>query len=100
MIQGQTLLDLAIEKYGHLDGVFWIIEDNPGLSVSSIPSPGTEIFIRDAFTDMDQTSFSVRKYFESRSLQVSTGLVSDDTILQKHYVKPGYWKSGYTKIND
>ncbi|MGA0556524.1 LysM peptidoglycan-binding domain-containing protein [Larkinella sp. VNQ87] len=32
VISGQSLLDIAIEAYGDVEGLHWLLEDNPTLS--------------------------------------------------------------------
>lgn len=97
VIEGQTLLDLAIEKYGHLGGVFTILEDNPQYSVTSVPAPGVDIEIRTDFQDPDQDAEYVRKYFSSRDYKISSGMQSDDTLIGSNlYVDEDYWDEDYT----
>lgn len=44
---GQTLVDVATEKYGHVLGLFWLLEDNGIQSVTDELSEGTPLLIRD-----------------------------------------------------
>lgn len=97
VIEGQTILDLAIEKYGHLGGVFIILEDNPQYSITSVPVPGVDMNFRTEIQDPNQDAEYVRKYYSNRNYKVSSGHPSDDTIIDSDlYVDEDYWDDDYT----
>lgn len=43
---GQSLIDIAVQEYGDIAGVEYIIEDN-NIGISDYLSPGTELVIRE-----------------------------------------------------
>jgi hypothetical protein len=47
--ESQSLIDIALQEYGHVDGVFYLLEDNPGVLINTTdePEPGTVIYIRE-----------------------------------------------------
>lgn len=97
VIEGQTLLDLAIEQYGHLGGVFDIMEDNPQFSITDIPMPGSDIFIKSKIENTDQTATDLREYFDKRSIRISSGFKTDYTSTSSDlYVDEDYWEENYT----
>ncbi len=42
----QSLFDIAIEVYGDVEGSFWLIEDNPGISLTERLRPAQVLAIR------------------------------------------------------
>lgn len=44
--QGQTIYDLAIKHYGDIEGIDWILEDNPGLDIEN-EIDGMQVILRD-----------------------------------------------------
>lgn len=53
---GQTLFDIALQQYGHAEGVAWLIEDNPDLSISQVPVQGTVVKVRESVLDKEVKS--------------------------------------------
>lgn len=48
--EGQSAFDIAIQEYGSIEGIAWLLEDNQdiGLNLNSNIRPGTELIIRNA----------------------------------------------------
>jgi hypothetical protein len=45
LLQGQSFADVALAQYGSVDGLAWIIQDNPSIEIS-YPVEGQQIRIR------------------------------------------------------
>lgn len=60
----QGIYDLAIQVYGSVEGVTWLLEDNPDLSWDSTLSPGQKLRVRD-----DQVNKQVTLYYQSKELK-------------------------------
>ena len=61
-ISGQTLFDVALEAYGDVEGVWWLLNDNPDLKLGQTLQAGTKLNIR-AATLNRQTIKNLRDYF-------------------------------------
>ena len=69
--EGQTLLDIAIQKYGSIEGIAFLLEDNPGIiEVTDSLISGTMLNIRDDSYIIDQT---VVDYLKEKSITLATG---------------------------
>jgi hypothetical protein len=68
--EGQNLFDLALQQYGSIEGIFWIIEDNITVvnSIDASLVAGMVLNIRDAVIDSE-----VINYYERNKTQVNTG---------------------------
>lgn len=89
---GQTLYDLAVQEYGHTDGFFVILEDNPGIvqDLADVPAPGTEVMIRDVpvINDDNRSIAAEIKRKERRVVSGSTATpIAGD----------GYWEEDYSE---
>lgn len=67
VIEGQGLIDLALQVYGNIEAVDWLIEDNTGLTFNSSLLPGMELKLRDIKKDKD-----IATYFKNKQLSIST----------------------------
>ena len=79
--QGQTLLDIALEVYGDLEGVFTLIEQNPGLSqVEQSLSPGQQLLINETLAINTDIAF----YFQTNELKINTGSeeIEEEVIIE------------------
>ncbi|MDT8337175.1 MAG: hypothetical protein RQ856_05030 [Candidatus Izemoplasmatales bacterium] len=65
--EGQGLIDLAIELYGNIEAVDWLIEDNAGLTFNSNLLPGMELKIRNTKKEKD-----IATYFNNKQLAIAT----------------------------
>ncbi len=55
---GQTIYDIALNKYGCYEGVFLLLQDN-GLNLISDVLPGQSLVIRDAVPQLNSTNIPV-----------------------------------------
>mgnify|MGYP000713537893 CR=1 FL=1 len=60
----QTLFDIAIQYYGHIEGVSWLLEDNPEINIGD---EFTEIRIRDEFINKD-----IVQYIKQKNINIAT----------------------------
>ncbi len=88
--EGQSMLDVALEVYGDIDGVFALIEDNPELSsLDDELYPGQQLLIDSA----NEANEDVARYYAEEDIRLNsravageapvedlTGLVSFDDI--------------------
>jgi hypothetical protein len=83
LLTGQSLYDVSIQEYGHTDGIWMILEDNPTIAsdLSSVPTPGSKITIR-------------QKMAKKTTHIVSSGVAATTTV--NHYATFGYWQNGYS----
>ncbi len=57
VLEGQTLEDIAVVKYGSIEGVSKILEDNPSLSWDSELVGGTEVLLDNNFYSSKDMAF-------------------------------------------
>lgn len=97
LLYNQTLYDLAIQEYGHVSGIFFILEDNPGIiaDFSDVPLPGTDVLIRDVpvITDSNKVVVSI---LSDKEKEVVSGIPAN-YIPTPHYAENGYWEDGYSQ---
>jgi hypothetical protein len=98
LLSGQTLYDVAIQEYGHTDGVFLLLEDNEGVidDLSEIPPAGTKLLIRLQVPELSDDNRAIAAEFARRGQQVVSGLPANRQ--PKEYVLAGYWNKGYSQI--
>ncbi|GAB2586651.1 hypothetical protein [Spirosoma areae] len=48
ILDQQSLFDIAVEVYGDVDAVFWLLEDNPGVGLTDRLQVGQSLNIREA----------------------------------------------------
>ena len=60
----QTLFDIAIQYYGHIEGVSWLLEDNPEINIGD---EFTEIRIRDEYINKD-----IVQYLKQKNINIAT----------------------------
>ena len=88
--EGQSILDIALEVYGDIEGVFTLIEENPEItSVNAQLLPGQQVLIdstREANEDVvryyteEGIRINSRAVLGETSEEVITGLLSFDNI--------------------
>ncbi len=60
---GQTMLDIAVQEYGTVEGIILVMQANPGLSVTSTLTPGQELIIWSNMTvDLVRETVKVEPY--------------------------------------
>ncbi len=62
----QSLLDISIQEYGNIEGVFWIVEDNNLNGITDNVYPGYKLNIRDSVIN------SISKQFLSNKETIAT----------------------------
>lgn len=62
----QTIFDIAIQFYGDIEGVIWLLEDNPSLTIETMVK---EIIIREDFIRKD-----IVDYLISKGIYISTAI--------------------------
>lgn len=97
LLFGQTLIDLAIQEYGHYDGLFTILEDNSDVisDFSEVPSPGTMINIRLNKPKFSDDSLINSTEFARKDLKAVSGSI--ESVGDKVYVTEGYWEENYSQ---
>ncbi|MGB1294854.1 MAG: hypothetical protein ACPG6V_05190 [Flavobacteriales bacterium] len=60
----QTLFDIAIQFYGNIEGVSWLLEDNPEINIGD---EFTEIRIRDEYINKD-----IVQYLKQKNINIAT----------------------------
>lgn len=73
----QSLFDIAMQYYGHVDHVIKLIQDNPTLNLVSVPSSGTTIKIDRDFIVQNQTA---QKFYIKENVKVSTYTISPEDM--------------------
>jgi hypothetical protein len=65
--RGQTVLDIALQQYGNVEGIDWILQDNPTLQLHSV-AEGDIIQIRkETYKDK-----SIVQYYNKRAYTPTT----------------------------
>jgi hypothetical protein len=100
LLTGQTLYDVAVQEYGHTDGIWLLLEDNPGIvsDLSSVPAPGTVVNIRLQVPELSADNQAIAAEFARRGQKVASG--APPTAATDEYVTTGYWVSGYSIIKN
>lgn len=52
-LPGQTFADIAIQVYGHIEGIGFLLEDNPQITVHDDLFVGQKIIVREQILDSD-----------------------------------------------
>jgi hypothetical protein len=69
--EGQTLLDIAVQKYGSVEGIQYLLEDNASITeVTDELKSGDTLIIRDDSYIIDKT---VVNYFKEKNISLATG---------------------------
>ena len=96
---GQTLYDLAIQEYGHLDGFFLLLEDNEGIinDLSETPPAGTRVLIRLQVPELSANNRAIAAELARRGKLVVSGVSEavSPTPSIPMYVNPEYWQNDY-----
>lgn len=73
VFNGQTLKDIAMRRYGCYEGKFLIIQDNPGLGLSSELAHGQKLKIRTEVPQLTDTNLRVVQYYNDNNIDVNSG---------------------------
>lgn len=90
---GQGIWDIGAQEYGHVDGAFLLVEDNPNYAVTDVPMPGAILLIRDEVPKLSETNQKVAAEYKTKGIAVASGLAA--TVLPEIYVEDGYWVDDY-----
>jgi hypothetical protein len=62
--KGENVLEFSARIYGHATGVFWLLEDNPNLTITTEFAEATELITRDQklrILELGDVVFTVKK---------------------------------------
>ncbi len=85
--QGQSLLDIALQAYGSIEGVFGLLADNPTklTAITDCPTPGTELKV----TGKVLNKYVVNEYSDYNIVPATAILASE-----VNQTGIGYWAIG------
>jgi hypothetical protein len=89
--QGQSAIDIAIQEYGAWEGIFLLLDDNPGLgSVEAVPAPGIELVIREVPV-VNNGNVRISEQFKKESYRVNSGNNESTTgYYEEDYIESDY----------
>lgn len=67
VIEQQSILDIAIQQYGSVEGVVNLITDNANLTFNSNITPGLKLVVSNEAIDTD-----IVNYFRRKQLKIAT----------------------------
>ena len=88
---GQTIEDIAIQEYGSLSGVRFLLEDNPSISLDTLLFPGQELSIR--IVELTDSEVQMVNYLKQNKLNPVGGFVGEKPEIS--YVDEDYVEEGY-----
>ncbi|MBI1228222.1 MAG: LysM peptidoglycan-binding domain-containing protein [Bacteroidetes bacterium] len=91
---GQSTEDIALQEYGAIEGVIYLLMDN-NLSPSDSLYPGQELQIRDEVPELTESNRKIQSYLSSRGVSPNSGSAGVKTKVA--YVTDGYVLDGYVK---
>lgn len=100
LLTGQTVYDLAVQEYGHTDGVFLLIEDNPSLigEWGDVPHAGTKVLVRLEVPELSDDNKAIAAEFARREQKVVSGEFAEQVVTPTPiYVDLEYWDNYYEK---
>lgn len=92
---GQTLIDIAVQRYGAYSGVFLLLQDNPALERIEAPlQPGVKLQYRDQVPQLTNRNRDFARQFDLNKVTVNNGrkVLPDEGL--GYYVE-GYIEEGY-----
>lgn len=66
LVPGQSLSDLALERYGAIEGLVTLIQDNPQLTIGANPG-NVPIKVRLDVPELTSSNQAVKAMFESKN---------------------------------
>ena len=57
VLEGQSLFDIALQTYGHVEGIHWLLEDNPGISLTHRLKVGQVLVLRSEVINRPQRDY-------------------------------------------
>lgn len=98
VLDRQSLDDIAIQEYGHIDGKFLLLADNSDRlqSLNDVPWPGMKLNVQTPVPMLTNNNQLIAAYFAAKKQQVVTdaGPVTQPITLEA-YVEDGYMIDGY-----
>lgn len=99
VLTGQTLYDIAVQEYGHTEGLFLLLEDNDGVidDLGETPEAGTNLLVRLEVPELSDDNRAIAAEFARREQKVVSGdaVIGDNAPVVIDYVQPGYWVKNY-----
>jgi hypothetical protein len=77
--EGQTLIDLAIQEYGCIEGVAYLCEDN-NFSLDETLNPAQKVKIRDVIPNINGSNIEVLNIQKSKRTIINSGIVPVQTV--------------------
>lgn len=90
---GQSLWDIAIQEYGHVQGVELLVKDNPQLAVTTVPAVGSKVLIRPEVPELSNTNQRIVAEYKKQNITVASTAPATATL--RRYVISGYVLQGY-----
>lgn len=90
---GQTLIDIALQEYGCIEGLVYILEDN-ALSMDSESYAGQALIIRD-IPEITKDNKKIQQGLIELSVIPNSQILT--AIPEPHYVEDGYVEDGYVE---
>lgn len=66
---GQSLVDVSIQRYGSAEGLFLLLEENPSLGMSNVLTPGQELI----YDNEKRVNIPTARLFSERQYVVNVG---------------------------
>ena len=67
-LHNQTIYDISIQEYGSAEGIFSLLTDNTGLTLSTELTGGQELQVK-----TDPVSVNVKNYYTTNNLKPANG---------------------------
>jgi len=68
--QGQTIVDIALQEYGSVEGLFALLEANQTLDLDSQLEPGQKVLVREE----DVVNSDIVNYYQRNNISVVSSL--------------------------
>jgi len=68
--QGQTIVDIALQEYGSVEGLFALLEANQTLDLDSQLEPGQKVLVREE----DVVNSDIVNYYQRNNINVVSSL--------------------------
>lgn len=95
---GQSIYDVAAQLYGHVDGVFLLVTDNPQYAITDVPVPGSVLLYREVVPKLSDSNEAIAREYAAGEITVACGMATNLTV-PGAYVEDGYWLTGYVRNN-
>lgn len=92
VLYGQSVEDIAIQEYGALEGLRYLLPDN-NLSLTELLYAGQELRIRTENDPVAPGAIQVVNFLKEQAVSPNNMLPGERDV---NYVEPNYWEDGYT----